>query len=103
MKLTPLGDSIFFAFVESSSGGMFVPKAESGIVMTALDITHNKSPKWGKVLLKGPDVDEDIKIGEYILIKPLQWTIGTTFQDEKFWKTDQKNVLSTSEHIVHSY
>ncbi len=103
MKLIPLGDSIFFTFAEASSGGMFVPKSSSGIIMTNLDISHNKSPKWGKVLLKGPDVNEDIVIGQYVLIKPLQWTIGATFQDEKFWKTDQTNILATSENLLNSY
>lgn len=82
---------------------MFVPSTKSGIIMTNQDASHNHTPKWGKVIKKGPNVSEDIVVGQYVLIEPLQWTLGTKFEGVQMWKTDESKIIAMSTEIIPAY
>jgi hypothetical protein len=103
MKLKPLGKNIIFIFLEQTSQGKFVPNHGGQILLTSKVDGNNRSPKWGKVFLTGPDVDPEIKVGEYILIEPLMWTPGFDYDGVKFWKTDSDKVMATSTVPHHSF
>jgi co-chaperonin GroES (HSP10) len=104
MKLQPLGKNIIFAFVEDTSQGRFVPKSGGKIVIAGQNIDQNRDPKWGKVILVGPDVkQEDVKVGQYILVEPLMWSPGFEHEGVKLWKTDSTKVMATSEVPVNSF
>lgn len=99
MKLIPLGKNIIFIFVEDVFSDGFVPNSGGQIIIAGQNLENNRTPKWGKVFLTGPEVDADIKVGEYILIEPLQWTPGFEFDDVKFWKTDSTKVMATQAEV----
>jgi len=104
MKLQPLGKNIIFIFVEETSGSGFIPSSGGSIILTQQNLDHNRTPKWGKVVLVGPAVDtEEIKVGEYILVEPLMWTPGFEYDGIKFWKTDSDKVMATSKEPVNSF
>lgn len=104
MKVKLLGKSILFTFVEDTMNGSFMPSNKGKILIaTSKDIKHSHEPKWGKVTHKGPDVDESIKIGNYILIESLQWTQGFDIDDTRYWKTDEDKVLVVSNKKHTSY
>ena len=103
MKLQPLGKNIIFIFCEDTSGGKFVPSHAGKIQIISKNEQFNHAPKWGKVFLTGPDVDPEIKVGEFILIEPLKWTPGFDFDGVKFWKTDSDKVMATSTVSHHSF
>jgi hypothetical protein len=103
MKLKPLGKNIIFIFLEDTAGGKFVPTTGGKILLTTKNDAHNREPKWGKVFLTGPNVDPEVKVGEYILIEPLMWTPGFEYDGVKFWKTDSDKVMATSTVPHHSY
>jgi co-chaperonin GroES (HSP10) len=101
--LRPLGNSILFAFVDDHAGGNFIPKTKSGILLTNQNLNEAHVPKWAKVLAIGPDVDEQIKVGLYILIEPLKWTIGFKHENVQIWKTDDTQVMLVDDEPHFSY
>jgi len=103
MNLRPLGKNIIFIFLEEVSQGRFTPSHASGIILTNKNVDVNREPKWGKVFLTGPDCDDEIKVGDYILVESLCWTPGFDFDGIKFWKTDSDKVMMVSDTPQHSY
>jgi hypothetical protein len=100
MKLSPLGKNIIFMFLEDVSDGGFVPSSGGKIQLVRQNLDHNRTPKWGRVLLTGPQVPaNDIKVGDYILIEPLMWTPGFEVDDLKCWKTDSDKVMIVSSEV----
>lgn len=99
MKLLPLGKNILFTFLEDVSDGGFIPQSGGQILLTRQNLDHNRTPKWGLVLLTGPQVPADIAVGDYILIEPLMWTPGFDVEDVKAWKTDSDKVMVVSSEV----
>jgi co-chaperonin GroES (HSP10) len=81
MKVTgtikPLADKVFVSDMEfgeqKTSGGIYIP--------TANGKSEGISPRWGKVWAIGPD-QEDVEIGEWILIEHGRWTRTVEFENE---------------------
>lgn len=105
MNLQPLHNYILFRFVDDTSNDSLVSKTESGILMTKnLDYNEQRDARWAKVIAVGPEVmDETININEYILIEPLQWTVGVDFGDGTLWRTDESKVMCTSKEMLYRY
>ena len=102
-QISPLGKNILFTFLEDTSRGGFVPNTGGKIILQQ-NMDHNRGPKWGQVHLVGPDVNpEEIRVGEYIMIEPLQWTVGFEIDDQKYWKTDSTKVMVVSQVPVYSF
>jgi len=99
MKLQPLGKNIIFAFLEQVSHDGFIPSSGGKIILTQQNLDHNRTPKWGMVLLTGPQVPADIKVGDYIFIEPLMWTPGFEVEGVKAWKTDSDKVMVVSSEV----
>jgi hypothetical protein len=99
MQLKPLGKNIIFTFLESTGQGGFIPSSGGRILITQQNIQNNTLPKWAKVFLVGPDVDPEIKVGEYIFIEPLMWSVSFEYDGVQFWKTDATKILITSEEV----
>ena len=68
-KIKPLKDKVFVIDMDFGSqvtnGGIYVPSSDG-----KADGIH---PRWGKVWAVGPQ-QEDIKVGEWILIEHGRWT-----------------------------
>jgi len=100
--LRPLGDTIIvsdMAFDERiSKGGIVIPNDDmksSGI-----------RPRWGKVYAVGPD-QNDVKVGQYILITHGRWTRGIKIEDDTgeltIRKVDNNDVLLVSDEPVNDH
>lgn len=104
MKLRPLKDAIYFAFNEDATEGRINSKSSSGILIaTDMKYQDQKEARWGIVLAKGPEVPDDIVVGEYILVEPLQWTTMMNYDDVRFWKTDYTKIMATSAEEFYRY
>lgn len=94
--LRPLGNGIMFRFLDHTGGvkGAFTESHRSGIIIPTTNSTQ-RTARWGEVLAIGEKVD-GVKVGDYILIEPLMWSFGLTFENEKIWKTDDSKVLAVT-------
>ena len=101
-KLKALGDNVIVSDMEFdrriSVGGIIIPNDDmknGGI-----------RPRWGKVYAVGPD-QEDIKVGQYIMVAHGRWTRGLKIEDETGEKTirkvDLKDVLLISDEPVNDH
>lgn len=94
--LTPIRNSIIFAFRESTTNGKFLDKSDSGIILgtsTTNDMVNRA--RWATVVAVGPDVqDPNICAGATVLIEPLQWTTGFVHDGVQIWKTDESKILA---------
>lgn len=98
MKIRPIGKSIIFQFVDETHGKYLGRTSRSGILI-ATGTSDQKEPKWGKVLAIGNEVTE-VNADQYILIEPLQWTVGLYVDEERIWRTDESKVLAVSDERV---
>lgn len=98
MQIRPIHDHILFQFVDRVANDSLVSTTKSGIVLSRdLDFDEQRDARWCKVLALGPDVQsEHIKVGEYILVEPLQWTTSVEVDGIRMWKTTEPKVMCTS-------
>lgn len=101
-KLKVLGDNVIVTDMEFdqriSAGGIIIPNDDmknSGI-----------RPRWAKVYAVGPN-QNDIKVGQYIMIAHGRWTRGIKIEDENGEKTirkvDLNDVLLISDEPVNDH
>lgn len=93
--LSTIDDGILFKFVEDIVGGQFNNRTEWGLIIKD-KIDDVKRPRWAKVLVTGPKVKYVTK-GQYILIENLRWTNALEYGNEKFWKTNESEVIMVSD------
>lgn len=101
-KFTPIKNHIVFQFVdEIDSKGTFIDALSDTIILTAGSAeTSAASPRWGKVVMAGPEASSDVSTpGTLILIENLKWTIGFKVEGvgETYWRTDDKCVIGVAE------
>lgn len=94
-KLNIIHKNILFQFVEEATQGQrgFTNSTAWGFVVN----THQDNaslPRWGKVVKVGPEVNEHITEGSYILIEPLMWTANMSLNDEKYWSTNTDKIIA---------
>lgn len=102
MKMRCMPLDIIFQFVdEVSNGTIRDTKSSGGIILAGSQTDQQRRPRWGKVIGKGDKVSHEIVVGEYILIEPLMWTKGFTFDsDVKYWRTSDEKVMAVSSEPV---
>lgn len=90
--------AIAFKFLQDVELGKFHTRTESGIIVKEDEDKQMSEPRWGIALSVGDEVT-DVKEGDYILITPLRWTTELEIDDysEKFWITDEKEVMLISD------
>ena len=63
---------------------------------------HGIRPRWGKVYAVGPD-NQDVKVGQWILVAHGRWTRGMDIEDENgkttIRKIDPKDILLISDEV----
>lgn len=84
-RIVPLNDTVIVSdmkFEERiSQGGIIIPNDDmknSGI-----------RPRWAKVYATGPE-QQDVKVGQYILVAHGRWTRGVKIEDEQGEKVIRK-------------
>ncbi len=58
------------------------------------------SPRWGHVVLVGPDTDKDIFPGRRVLVENLKWTVGFNFEGERYWKTTDEFIIGYDDEVL---
>jgi hypothetical protein len=103
-NLRPLKNTVLFQFLDDTGGakGRFSERYNGSIVIPVLNSNQNKSSRWGKVVSIGPEVQE-VKVGDFILIEPLQWTNNEVFEGEKIWKTDEGKIMLSTDDESQTY
>jgi len=67
--------------VRISSGGIWIPNDNGK--------GHGIRPRWGKVYAIGPE-QQDVRVGQWILVQHGRWTRGLELVDEKGPRTIRK-------------
>jgi co-chaperonin GroES (HSP10) len=76
-KLLPLSDNVLITDMEFGE-----QKTKTGIVILSDDgKSEGIKPRWGRVWAVGPE-QQDIKVGEWILIEHGRWTRGITVRED---------------------
>lgn len=85
-------DSIIFAFEDKVAGNNFTETSATGIYLGKDNHRAANSPRWGRVIAVGPEVDA-VKQHDRILIEPTMWTIGMEHDGITLWRTAESHVL----------
>lgn len=95
MAIKPIGKNIIFVFKDkvNSKGEFERGSTASGIVLLGGHEDSAKQSRWGVVIAVGPDV-KDATPGQEILLPALRWTNSISVGDQKFWKTDENEVVA---------
>lgn len=103
--LAPIRNDFLFAFCNDTADGLFIEKSKFGFILTNKDVLNQgQYARWGKVTAVGPEVKE-FKVGDFVLIEAGKWTHGFTYEDQKFWKSDEKQVcaIGADESVTYAY
>jgi co-chaperonin GroES (HSP10) len=89
-----LHNHIIFEFEDpvTAKGEFEETQHKSGIYLKGGFEKSAKSPRWATILNVGPDCDH-VCVGDRILIPALRWTEGIKFQDRRYWKTDESQIV----------
>lgn len=75
-KIKPLRDQVFVTDMDFGE-----TKTLGGIILRSDNAqAHGVKPRWGKVYAIGPD-QEDVTVGQWILIEHGRWTRGMNIDD----------------------
>jgi co-chaperonin GroES (HSP10) len=101
VNIKPLKNNVLFKFLDRTGGqqGKFTDRTRSGIILTNLSEGGQKDARWGVVVAVGPDAEQDVQVGEYILIEPMMWTFGVEVEGEKLWKTDPTKIMAVTDDV----
>lgn len=95
----PIGKNFLFTFLSQTKRGMFAQKSSGRIyIPNAAPTTDEQGllARWVKVEAIGPDV-KNFNVGDIVLIEPLKWTIGYIFGNQRLWKSDESQVMATTD------
>lgn len=92
MRVKPLSKHFFFKFANEFAGGKFIEKSGSSIILTNQAIDTQHAPRWAEIIEVGPDV-KNVEVGDIVLLDAMKWTRAIDFDNMKFWKSDDDQVL----------
>jgi len=95
--LIPVHKNILFVFKEEIINGKFMEKSGGGIIIGGNAHDSVRFARWGKVLAIGPEVSNEVRIGDDVLIEKLKWTEGIEYDGVQIWKTDEEYILAVEE------
>ena len=96
-KIVPIRDNILITEMSFEE-----QKTASGIIIQSDDgKSHGVRPRWGRVWAVGPE-QQDVKVGEWILVEHGRWTRGVTVKDEDgndfiIRRVDTKAILASAD------
>lgn len=94
--LQAIRNHIIFQFLDKvSTNGQFSRNTDWGLVIAGHFDDSAKAPRWAKIVSLGPDCGDELRTDNcLILIEPLKWTAGIDFGGQKYWKTDENQVMA---------
>lgn len=102
MIIEAVRNYVIFTFVEDIVGDRFVNKTAGRIIVSSEDRAQTTYPRWGKVVQVGPDV-YDVKVDDYILIEAGKWTSHFYVDGDRYWKTDEDQIIGVSDEPGTTY
>jgi co-chaperonin GroES (HSP10) len=95
-KLIPLNNNVLVTDMSFEE-----QKTASGIVILSDDgKAHGVKPRWCRVWAVGPE-QQDVRVGEWILVEHGRWTRGTTVKDGDnevvIRRVDPENILMVAD------
>lgn len=92
-------DRILFKFTDETVNGNFKNTTDWGFTFQ-VQTDEIKHARWGEVTHVGSDVTE-VKVGQYILIEPLGWTLGFDMgsADTAYWATNATKVWAVADEL----
>ena len=102
MQPQALNDHVIFQFIEDIHSGRFVNATKAGVLVSTQDTNQSNLPRWGKVTHVGPEVLE-VKVDEYVLVEPGRWSNGFYVDNVRYWKTDEQQIMATSDTPYATY
>jgi hypothetical protein len=95
--LRVLKNNIIFQFLEETTdSGGFQQKTKDSFIIVETKGSQMDRPRWGRVISVGNDV-VDVKPNDYIYVKALQWSPKFMYKMEKFWTTNDEQILAVTE------
>lgn len=94
MTLKPIKNTFIFKFLDSinSKGQFNKSTTDAGIILQASFDDSAKESRWVKIDTIGPECGS-LEAGDVVLLPALRWTSGVEFEDEKVWKSDEKQAV----------
>lgn len=96
-----LRNNIIFQFLNETETelGTFKETTSFGLelVTTTADASTKKA-RWAVITSVGPEV-KDLYEGDFICIEPLKWTDYFKHNNQKYWKTDEDQILLVSNEM----
>jgi hypothetical protein len=94
MTIHAIHNHIIFRFLDAvnSKGEFEEAQHKSGIYLKGGYDKSAKSPRWATVLHAGSTC-EHVRTGDKILIPALRWTEGVKYNEDRFWKTDESQIV----------
>ena len=99
-KFKPIGKHIVVTDMQ------FDERVTSGGIVLLNDNRKSSGirPRWAQIYAFGPDYDEDLQIGQWVLVSHGRWTRGIDIEDETGKKTvrriDNNDILMVSDEPV---
>ena len=101
-KLRAIRNHILFQFEEDyvyhMGAKQFKSTTDWGFEIVRSDESTQEA-RWVRIVSVGPEADEDLKPGMRVLVEPLKWTRGVTFEGEEYSRTDSDCILLIDESV----
>ena len=96
MKLRAIHDRILCTEIEKGEQTL-----ASGIVLLNDDgKSDGIRPRWMQVYAIGPNVSDDVVVGEWILVEHGRWSHGITVREDEtdltLWQAEEESILCTA-------
>jgi hypothetical protein len=102
-KINPIHNHLLVKFLDVVAGGEFISTAKSGIMLASMSDEQGEA-RWAQVVRRGPDVQDDIQVGTYVLLEPKMWSVAVMLEDDtKAWRTDDSRVIAVADEALNRY
>jgi co-chaperonin GroES (HSP10) len=98
-KLRLTGDKILATELEHG-----MSKTAGGIIITDdVGKDHGLRPRWARILMVGPDMIDDVAVGDWVLVEHGRWSVGFDLLNEetgetvRVWQIDNKGMMIVSD------
>lgn len=99
-ELEPVANHILFQFedeIDRNRRSTFKETTDWGFEMKGSVEETTSYGRWAIIIGLGPEVMEDLRIGQKILIEKLMWTKTVDYNGLKFARTDDSHVIAVEE------
>lgn len=92
-RMRAIRNHILFQFIDSISNGKFVEATNWGFEIGQNDDSSGKTCRHVVITHIGPEVSDNITVGDTAVVENLKWTEAFKFEGEDYWRTDSDQIL----------